>query len=143
MAGFLRTLKNAIRGAKSASQVVPILRGVFAPYVNLQSADVLRISKDEFIQSYLYGSLSFFVHASSITDQAEIGFTLWQSFEQLLPGLGKQMLENCNMRLQENNPGFKQGVRAGWKETQEMGHSQGLDGFPSLEQYLAANYNRG
>ncbi len=88
----------------------------------------------------MYGVFAFEIEVLGIADNLQIGFTLWECYDRFFPGEGKEVLNMCNLRLEEKDERFKRGFATALKEMKEAYESEGQSSLPSLMNHLARDY---
>jgi len=139
--GILTSFRNRVRAKKAADQIAPLLMPCFVHFLSPAGELDTKMRSDEFLLSYMYGVFGFGIEAAGITDNSQIGFTLWECFDRFFPGAGRQSLDFCNLRLESKDEKFLRGIARGWEEMQEACQSEGQSTFTSLLKHPVRYYS--
>jgi hypothetical protein len=95
------------------------------------------VLEDEFVLSYLYGTILFSIEIIGVHEEETVGYITWEVFERLFPGHGKGALGVCNIRVEERSENFTSGIKAGYGEMKGIWDSPGEGLLQSLNDYLS------
>lgn len=119
MLRFFRMVSKRGKGIRIAEAITPLLltssRLCFVS-VEKRARILDLLVKDDSVLSLFYGAIARCVSQYGLKDTGTVGFALWETFERLFPGRGRDVLDRCNQRLEENDKVFAQGVRSGSQE---------------------------
>jgi hypothetical protein len=138
---FFRSVHRRADAIRIAEAALKCLSPVFfvadcAPEGKLK----MGIKEDEFVISYVYGVVIFFVDLMQVADDETKGYVLLEVYDRLFPGHGRAIVSLCDARAMERADAFIAGMKTGFGEMSRVAESEGASGLPGLLDYLATHW---
>ena len=100
MFGLLRSMRRRSKAKPMPDKISKVIVAASGLPLFLKDDERNLIPKDEFVQAYIYGAISCGIKAFEPQDQETKGYILGETFEQLFPGKGADLLDACNQKME-------------------------------------------